>query len=39
MLLGFGSLYKFVMFFFLNYYFKKPKVIEQQKPVGQNFVI
>ena len=38
MLLGFGYLYKFVVFYFF-FFFKKQKIIDLKKPVAQNFVI
>ena len=38
MLLGFGYLYKFVMFYFL-FLFEKQKIIDKKKTVGQKFVI
>ena len=39
MLLGFGYLYKFVMFY-LFIFFKKQKIIDfEKKTVGQKFVI
>ena len=38
MLLGFGYLYKFVIFFSL-FFFKAENNIFKKKPVGQNFVI
>ena len=37
MLLGFGHLYKFDMFYFLS--FQKAENNRLKKPVGQNFVI
>ena len=41
MLLGFGYLYKFDMFYFFFFSFKKQKIISKnnKKPVGKNFVI
>ena len=38
MIPGFGYLYKSVMFHF-SFLFKKQKIIDLKKPVGQNFVI
>ena len=38
MLLGFGYLYKFVMYYFF-FFPKKQEAIDYKKPVVQNFVI
>ena len=38
MLLGFGYLYKFVMFYFL-FFFKKQKIIDYEEPVGQSSIV
>ena len=38
MLVGFGYLYKFVMFYFL-FFFKKQEIIDYEEPVGQNSMV
>ena len=38
MLVGFGYLYKFAMFYFL-FFFKKQEIIDYEEPVGQNSMV